>query len=173
MKRSDEHPTRHSGSPACTSRSEVDLRAEGVTDHLALPLMFMDRAVHALSGPQNNPAASRTNSWTRWCGYRRMHAAPKRGEGRAQNSLFASKTHFCPHFSVRHCFLEEVPQMPGSPSLFSHLSAGLGTPRRVLAPPLPWLAARKSPDGCKREYSNGRSGDRRPDRDLQCRPGRR
>ena len=33
----------------------VDLRAEGVTDYLALPLMFMDRAVHASSWTTKQP----------------------------------------------------------------------------------------------------------------------
>ena len=33
----------------------VDLRAEGVTDYLALPLMFMDRAVHASSWTAKQP----------------------------------------------------------------------------------------------------------------------
>jgi adenylate cyclase len=33
----------------------VDLRAEGVTDYLALPMMFMDRAVHASSWTTKQP----------------------------------------------------------------------------------------------------------------------
>jgi len=43
----------------------VDLRAERVTDYLALPLMFMTARSTLRAGPPNNPAASRTTSWTR------------------------------------------------------------------------------------------------------------
>ena len=39
----------------------VDLRAEGVTDYLALPLMFMDRAVHASSWTTKQPGGFTDN----------------------------------------------------------------------------------------------------------------
>jgi len=42
-----------------------DLRAEGVTDYVALPLPFLDRTVNGSSWPPSSRAVSRTNSWRR------------------------------------------------------------------------------------------------------------
>jgi len=53
----------------------VDLRAEGVTDYLALPLMFMDRAVHASSWTTKQPGGFGSQSGVgisgRYCGPQR------------------------------------------------------------------------------------------------------
>ena len=44
-----------------------DLRAEGVTDYIALPLLFIDGTFTRRAGPRNSRAGSPMNSWRR-CG---------------------------------------------------------------------------------------------------------